>query len=148
MSVFIKTIKYLYTIIQKQKIKRQIKHLADNTLTVTPKQFFKIRNKTFGDKRRSYASHYNFTGVYILHNTCKNVYYVGQAVRVMNRVNNHFTGRGNGDVYADYKYGDKWTITMIALNNSPYNALNDLERYTIQAYNAYDKGYNKNRGNA
>lgn len=75
------------------------------------------------------------------------MYYVGQGKKVFQRVNNHFTGHGNGDVYADYKYGDKFTIKMIALENSGFTTLNELERNTIAPYDAYAKGYNKTRGN-
>ena len=35
---------------------------------------------------------------------------MGQGKAVLDRVNHHFSGRGNGDVYADYKYGDFFTI--------------------------------------
>ena len=75
------------------------------------------------------------------------MFYVGQATRILNRVNSHFTGKGNGDVYADYKYGDVFSIKMIALENSGFNTLNELENRTIQKYKAYTKGYNKTRGN-
>lgn len=50
-------------------------------------------------------------------------------------------------MYADYKYGDEFTIKMIALENSGYKTLNELERNTISVYNAFSKGYNKTRGN-
>ena len=33
--------------------------------------------------------------------------YVGQSIWVENRVHNHLIGKGNGDVYADVKYGKK-----------------------------------------
>ena len=75
------------------------------------------------------------------------MYYVGQAQKILDRVNNHFTGRGNGDVYADYKYGDRFTIKMISLENSGYSNLNDLERDTIRKYKSVSMGYNKTRGN-
>lgn len=75
------------------------------------------------------------------------MYYVGQGKKVFQRVNNHFTGHGNGDVYADYKYGDKFTIKMIALSKSGFSTLNELERNTIRTYDAFSKGYNKTRGN-
>lgn len=67
--------------------------------------------------------------------------------KVFQRVNNHFTGHGNGDVYADYKYGDDFTIKMIALEKSGFKTLNELERNTIMTYNAYSRGYNKTKGN-
>ena len=66
---------------------------------------------------------------------------------IFDRVNAHFTGKGNGDVYADYKYGDEFTIKMISLEKSGYRSLNELERHTIMTYNAFSKGYNKTRGN-
>ena len=36
-------------------------------------------------------------------------------IYIFDRVNAHFTGKGNGDVYADYKYGDEFIIKMISL---------------------------------
>ena len=62
-------------------------------------------------------------------------------------MNMHFTGKGNGDVYADYKYGDEFTIKIIGLKHSGYRSLNALERDTIATFNAYAKGYNKTKGN-
>lgn len=99
------------------------------------------------EKLRRYALTQNFPGVYILFNRSKNMYYVGQGKQVLNRVNSHFTGKGNGDVYADYKYGDEFTIKMIALDGSGFQTLNELERNTILHYNAFSNGYNKTRGN-
>ena len=87
------------------------------------------------------------TGVYIIYNKSKNMYYVGQSVKTVQRVNSHLSGRGNGDVYADYKYGDEFTVKIIPLNKSGYDTLDDLERDMINTYNAYSSGYNKTRGN-
>ena len=130
------------------EINAKIKGLADNTLEMTPEEFMKFRKASFGGRGRpSYALTKNFAGVYILFNKTKNMYYVGQGKEVLNRVNQHFTGKGNGDVYADYKYGDEFKIKMIALENSGFSSLNELERHTISVYNAYSKGYNKTRGN-
>lgn len=128
--------------------KKKIKRLANNALEVTPQEFFKIRNASNGGRGKKHIStKHDFAGIYILYNHTKNMYYVGQGKKVFQRVNNHFTGHGNGDVYADYKYGDEFTIKMIALKNSGFNTLNELERNTIATYNAYAKGYNKTRGN-
>lgn len=106
-------------------------------LEVSPEEFFQMRNSSAGD----------FTGVYVICNETKDMCYVGQAKNVFQRVNHHFTGHGNGDVYADYKYGDSFAIKMIALVNSGFSSLDELERYMIKAYCAYSKGYNKTRGN-
>ncbi|MDA2302627.1 GIY-YIG nuclease family protein [Bacillus cereus] len=139
---------FIFQVRQQKKIREQIFGLANNTLELTTKEFLEMRNKSFGGKGRAlYSNNYNFAGVYILHNKSKYLYYVGQGKQVLNRVNNHFTGKGNGDVYADYKYGDYWTIKMIALEKSGFNTLNELERYAIETYDAYKRGYNKTRGN-
>ena len=139
---------FYYTYEKKEEIKAQIKGLAENTLEMTPEEFFAMRKTSFGGRGRpSYALTQNFAGVYILFNSTKNMYYVGQGKEVLNRVNAHFTGKGNGDVYADYKYGDKFIIKMISLEKSGYSTLNELERNTIMTYNAFASGYNKTRGN-
>ena len=106
---------------------------------MTPKQFFGFRARA-GSAR-------NFSGVYILYNEDKKMYYVGQGIRVLDRVNAHFTGHGNGDVYADYKYGDHFTIKLISLRKSGYSDLNSLERDMIARYKAFSRGYNRTRGN-
>ena len=135
-------------ILQKRRIDKQIDDLANNTSEMTPEEFMKMRSTSFGGRGNpSYALTRNFAGVYILYNNSKNMYYVGQGKQVLNRVNAHFTGKGNGDVYADYKYGDMFSIKIIALENSGFNSLNELERNTIARYNAFSNGYNKTRGN-
>ena len=89
----------------------------------------------------------DYTGVYILHNKSKNLHYVGQSVHVLQRVSTHLTGHGNGNVYADFKYGDSFTVRLVPLVGSGYQSLNDLERDMIEAYDAYAHGYNATRGN-
>ena len=107
--------------------------------TMSVKEFFTLREK----KRNTD----NFTGVYILHNETKNMYYVGQATKIFDRVNNHFTGRGNGDVYADYKYKNIFTIKLLPLAKSEFTSLDKMEKYYINKFNANTKGYNKTAGN-
>ncbi len=88
-----------------------------------------------------------FTGVYIIYNYSKDMYYVGQAQNVYVRCSNHFLGKGNADIYADYKYGDEFFIEFESLVESGYDNLDDLERYYINRYDAVRRGYNKKRGN-
>ena len=131
-----------------KRIKEKVHGLANNTLEMSPKEFMAMRKTTLGGRRNAFiALEHNFAGVYILYNKTKEMYYIGQAQSILNRVNAHFTGKGNGDVYADYKYGDTFTIRMIALENSGFNSLNELERHMISTYDAFAKGYNKTRGN-
>jgi len=86
-------------------------------------------------------------GIYIFKNRSKNMYYIGQGKKVLSRVNNHLSGRGNGDVYADYKYGDTFTLQIVPLESTNYTNLNDLEREYIRLLDAYNTGYNRTRGN-
>lgn len=104
---------------------------------ITVKEFFEVYKKKKND----------FVGCYVIHNTDKDLYYVGQSKRVLFRLNQHFTGHGNGDVYADYKYKNKFEIRVAVLSTSGYSNIDLLERELIEKYNAYEKGYNRNAGN-
>lgn len=109
-----------------------------NYRSMSPERFFNLRKTIQGD----------IVGVYVIHNKDRNMYYVGQATRLFFRVNQHFTGHGNGDVYGDYKRGkDKFTIKLIPLVNSGYYDLDLLEKDLIEKYRAYTNGYNRTRGN-
>lgn len=89
----------------------------------------------------------DFTGIYVLHNRTQDSYYVGQSTRVVGRVAAHLTGHGNGDVYADYAYGDAFEVSLVSLAGSGYESLDALERDAIRTYGAYERGYNRTRGN-
>lgn len=124
-------------------IKMYIKNCSNvkvehNYHSITPEQFFKLRKNVSGD----------MVGVYVIYNKNKRMYYVGQATRLFFRVNQHFTGHGNGDVYADFKRGhDKFTIKLLPLVNSGYYDLDKFEKDMIAKYDAYNNGYNKTQGN-
>ena len=105
---------------------------------ITPHEFFELKKSVSGDK----------VGVYIIYNATKNKHYVGQAKRLFFRVNQHFTGHGNGDVYSDYKLGDKFTIVLLSLQDSGYYDLDKLEKDMIKKYHAYTEGYNRTAGNS
>ena len=68
--------------------------------------------------------------------------YVGQSMHICQRVHNHFNGKGNGDVYADIKYG-KWVY--VSLVRCEVYEMNDKEIELISVFNA-TKSYNKTRG--
>lgn len=135
------------SIIDNNIVRGKINNLFDDATELTPNEFVALRRKLLS-RRKNNSSGNTIAGVYVLYNKTKNMYYVGQSVDIIQRINNHFTGHGNGDVYADYKYGDKFTIKMIKFENSGFKTLNELERKTIYTYNAFSKGYNKTRGNS
>jgi len=127
---------------RRRSVRRRIRALASGRVEMTPEAFLAARRASFGS-----VGEKEFAGVYVLHNSTRDKYYVGQGQRVLSRVTQHFSGHGNGDVYADWSYGDAFTIRTIALRGSGYRSLDDLERDTITAFSAYDDGYNRTRGN-
>lgn len=145
LAIILTTLKIIFKIRKKRKIKRMIFRLALQAPNMTPAEFFKLRNQKL--KETKTMSEFEFAGVYVIYNRSRNKYYVGQATKIFSRVNNHFTGKGNGDVYADYKYKNKFMIQLFPLKNSGFSSLNELERHAIDVYKAYKKGYNKTKGN-
>ena len=89
-----------------------------------------------------------YSGVYVLHNIDKDMNYVGQAARIIQRLKQHLTGRGgNPDVYFDFRSGDNFEIGIFPIKDSPYNTLDAMESDYIDKYEANTKGYNKTAGN-
>ena len=70
--------------------------------------------------------------------------YIGQSQNVCQRVHNHLSGKGKGDVYADIKYGLEAYITIIPCKEKK---LNDMERQLIEVFHATES-YNRTRGGA
>lgn len=70
--------------------------------------------------------------------------YVGQSVNICQRVHAHFNGKGNGDVYADIKYG-KWVY--VSLVRCERQEMNRVEKELIAAFGA-TASYNKTCGGA
>lgn len=70
--------------------------------------------------------------------------YAGQSVNIAERVHQHFTGHGNGDVYADVKYGK---YVFVKLFPCPKEKMNDLECTLIERFNGLDS-YNRTAGGA
>ena len=89
----------------------------------------------------------DFAGCYILYNEDTSEAYVGQATRVLERIKKHLSGRGNGEVYADYKYGDYFIIIALPLSQWKNDNLNEMESFYIGLYNSRKNGYNKTKGN-
>lgn len=87
-------------------------------------------------QRKALTQQGEITGIFIVHNATKDLYYVGQSTKVIDRAAIQFLGRGNCDVYADYKYGDSFNVRIIPLSESGYESLNELKRAAIQALEA------------
>lgn len=86
----------------------------------------------------------DYSAIYVLKNLTNDFYYVGQSVNVFKRVNQHFSGKGNGNVYADYKYGQDFQVNIIPVEK---DRLNEIEFNLIKILNANGaKGYNISKG--
>lgn len=106
--------------------------LEDNPQIVASAEEFMAQRKALTQKGE-------ITGIFIVHNATKDLYYVGQSAKAINRAAIQFLGRGNCDVYADYKYGDSFNVRIIPLLGSSYESLNELKRAAIQALEAADE---------
>lgn len=60
--------------------KKKIRALSNDSLEMTPDEFFKMRSASLGGRGRKHISTaQDYVGVYVLFNETKNMYYVGQA---------------------------------------------------------------------
>ncbi len=133
---------------KKRKVQEAIQDLATGKTTITPKEFFKIRNARVS--RALISSGEEFMGVYVAVNEDKGFCYVGQSQRVLQAVNSLFTGHGNMQVFTDYKKGDQFTIRTFAIENTRYDSLVQLKRAIMErsakAYKLYNVGVPKSGG--
>lgn len=98
------------------------------------------------------SSDYAFVGVYVLYNENKKACYVGQAMRISDRISDHFNGRdnkttGGGSIYRDFMNGDEIKIYVFPLKDSGYDNLNVFEKKMIEKCFSYLYGYNHTIGN-
>ncbi len=70
--------------------------------------------------------------------------YIGQSLHIFQRVHRHFNGKGNGDIYADIKYGKYVYVRFVKCKKEE---MNDLEKELISTFNA-TSSYNKTKGGA
>lgn len=107
---------------RKKEKKTKFSNFTNATSVISVKDFFELKACQQGD----------IVGVYVIYNENKNMYYVGQAKKLFFRINQHFTGHGNGDVYADYKAGNSFKMMIIPLADSGYKDIDLLEKDMIK----------------
>ena len=124
-------------LISDKRNKERISEVLCNKTPISVKEYYSLKNHAK-----------SLEGVYVLHNVDDDKYYVGQSSNVWNRVDQHFSCKGNDGVYYDYVVNEaEFTILLIPFDNSRFTSLNEMERVFIAHYNAYSRGYNKTRGN-
>ncbi len=87
-------------------------------------------------RRKALVQQGEVTGIFIVHNATKDLYYVGQSAKAIDRAALQFLGKGNCDVCADFKYGDEFNVRIVPLSTSGYKSLNELKRAAIKALEA------------
>lgn len=79
----------------------------------------------------------DFEGVYIIHNCTKDIYLVGKSKKVLRKVDRHFRGYENEDVYADYQNGDTFKIRIIDFERTDYENIDELVKDLTNEYGIY-----------
>lgn len=97
---------------------------------------FTASAEEFMSQRKALIQQGEVTGIFIIHNVTNDLYYVGQSVKAIDRAALQFLGRGNCDVYADFKYSDVFTVRIVSLSTSGYESLNELKHAAIKALEA------------
>lgn len=97
---------------------------------------FAASAEEFMSWRRALLQQGEVTGIFIVHNATKDLYYVGQSAKAIDRAALQFLGRGNCDIYADFKYGDAFNVRIVPLSTSGYESLNELKRTAIKKLEA------------
>lgn len=138
---------------REREIERQkIKNWLNNPDGIVYEQWQLIARKygSVGDFKLKYQGlkgklkEADHSAIYVLKNLANDFYYVGQSINVYRRVNQHFSGKGNGNVYADYKYGQDFQVNIIPVEKG---RLNEIEFNLIKILNANGaKGYNISKG--
>lgn len=107
------------------------------------------------DLRKTLTNYHNqyddVKGIYIIHNTTKNKYYVGQSKNIGKRIfRQHFNAIENdvkNIIFAkDWYNNDDFKFKVIIYGDKETN-LDNLEKEYIFKYDAFNNGYNKTGGN-
>jgi len=84
------------------------------------------------------------SGIYIIWNKTKDIYYVGQSKNIKSRIfGQHFGSHINKLFFIDKKLGDKFYFNYF---KADLDKLDEYERLAIRKYNSYKNGYNKTDG--
>jgi len=130
---------------EKAKKEQKIDEMLNQSITKSAHEFLEHYNWLASRRDGSIIS-MDSPGIYVILNKTKELYYVGQSKTVLKRIRCHFTGKGNGDVYADFKYNDQFEVTIHKCSEWE---LNEIEKMFIEKYKSSNKfrGYNKTKGN-
>lgn len=84
-------------------------------------------------------------GVILLYNSTKKKYYIHKCDNVFSELDDLINGRGNPDVYCDYKHDSfSWRVFTNSIDGKEYESLNEIYKLLATKYNVYRTGYNRN----
>lgn len=130
---------------KKESVRRELDELQNKIMKYDPQELQQLRKNQISEV--SEIKH--ISGIYIIHNCDRHLYYVGQSKNMANRVHQHLIrNEGHPELNEHYLMEEKFTISMIPLAKTSFSSLDDLEDYAIRAYDSlYPCGYNRMPGN-
>lgn len=128
---------------QATRAKETLNRILDTNKNVRIEEFLKmydLRMYDISNKQSDikFMKNVDFEGVYILKNNTQNKCYVGKASKVFRKIERHFTGYGNEDIFTEWKSGNKFFVNIIRFENSGYENIDKLEHDIREEYNAFD----------
>lgn len=93
------------------------------------------------------------TGIYAIHNKVNDKYYIGQTKDIKNRWMQHRSRlkcetHENNHLQAAYNTYGADSFEYLVLEECSIDQLNAREQYYVEKYNAYNNGYNQDKGGA
>lgn len=121
------------------KIRKRLGGLVDGQLWLSPEEFMNFQKReTFNPQKSRRVASYECAGVYILHNTTKDEYYIMQSNRVFASLVAFFSAQIPCDALNEYIAGDKFMIAIRRLSISGCSNLDDLYKKTLIEINGPD----------
>ena len=88
----------------------------------------------------------DFQGLYVIKNLTNKRYYIGRGDKVFRKVDRHFRGYGNQEVFVDYSKKDEFVVSFIKFDDSEYDNMDEFEKKTkaylkfeLKDYLCYDE---------
>ena len=121
------------------KMKKKLGGLVAGQLELTPEEFMNFQKReTFNPQKSRRVANYECAGVYILHNTTKDEYYIMKANRVFASLVAFFSAQIPCEALDEYIAGDKFMIGIRSLEGSGCTNLDDLYNKTLIEINGPD----------
>lgn len=117
---------------QSSKAKEILNNILDLNKNVPIEDFLKMYDMRMYDISSKqddikFMKTLDFEGVYILYNKSKNKYYIGKASKVFRKIERHFAGYENEDIYSEWKQQNEFFVNIVRFENSGYENIDALE---------------------